>query len=95
MPIKITKLNKDSLDEDEKAVYDFLDKNSGNGYTELEIIGELNEYIFRKFNNPQSSLEKQKALEEFKLLAKLGKLMSLNLVLKRVDKGKEYFYVDR
>ena len=95
MPIPIDNLKKKiELDEDHEAVYDFLKNHTDYAYSELEIIQELNNYIFNKVNKPLASFEKQKLLELFKLNKKLEKLLNLGYIKKFIDNDKEYFSIE-
>lgn len=91
MPIPIDKFK---LDEDHQAVLKFLQKNPNKGYTEEEIIVELNEYIFNKIDRTITDYEKPKILELFPLKRILIDLVNSRHIKKEEKYEKEYFYYE-
>ena len=91
MPISIDKFK---LDEDHNAVLKFLKNNIGQGYTEEEIIVELNDYIFGKVKKTITDYEKPKILELFHLNRILDELVNSGYVKKKEINDKDYFYYE-
>lgn len=88
MPIPIEEFK---LDEDHQVVLNFLRMNPDKGYTEEEIIIEINEYIFSKIDSKITDYEKPKILELFGLNRILVDLINSGHIRKIEKYEKEYF----